>query len=74
MKCILCGKDAEYTTFWDAPSPVCEECAHIEGRKIWKKLNDNNNFELDNFYNKIPTEHQYSIFASTLDLNTNEVK
>lgn len=73
MKCVLCGKEAEYTTFWDAPSPLCRECAEIESRKLYETL-QNDYYDFSNFYDRIPKEYNYSIFASTLNLNTHEVK
>lgn len=71
MKCILCGKEAKYTTFWDSPSPLCEDCAKIEAHKIWEKFGDSN-FVLEEYYDLIVEEDKDIIYASSINTKTGE--
>lgn len=74
MKCVLCDKKAKYTTYWDAPTPLCEDCAFIEADKLWKKSEDHCNFDLNNFYDPIVKESSDAIYASSINTKTGEYK
>lgn len=72
MKCVLCNNEAEYTTNWDGPTPLCKDCAKKEAKKLWN-IYSHDSFDFEEFYDRIIDESKLNnILATSLNTKTRE--